>query len=262
MNKGSLFFLMVVIFSLAGCGSKEEPVVQNAAPSVSEAVPQQAAATASVSAALQGSGSLRGVVRVNGLAPDTEPLQMSADPYCAANADSGAINESLIVNPTGGMKNAFVYIKSGLEGRTFAPPAAAAVLDQQGCRYHPHVIGLQVGQPLEIVNSDSTLHNVHALPKASKEFNLGMPLKGMKIKKFFSAPEMGAKFKCDVHPWMSAYACVLAHPFFAVTGEDGSFELKNLPVGQYTLAVWHETMGEKEIKVTVTEGETLQDVSF
>ena len=262
MNK--IYVAMIVaLMSLTGCGSKEKPAVQNAAPATSEAIPQKASAVVSNAAVVpQGTGSLRGAVRVVGIAPDAQPLQMGADPYCAANADAGSINESLMVNPNKTLKNAFVYIKSGLEGRTYIPPAAAAVLDQKGCRYHPHMIGLQVGQPLEIVNSDSTLHNVHGLPKDSQEFNLGMPLKGMKIKRTFSAPEIGVKVRCDIHPWMLAYACVLPHPFFAVTGEDGSFELKNLPVGQYTLAVWHETMGAKEISVTVGEGETIQDVSF
>lgn len=246
-------FLLAAVLSLTGCGAKEEPAAQNTASSSSEApAPKMAVNT---STELQGSGSLHGSVNVVGrTAPETSPLQMSADPYCAANADAGAVNESLLVNPNGTVKNAFVYIKSGLEGRAYVPPTTPAILDQQGCRYHPHVIGLQVGQPLEIINSDSTLHNVHALPKASQEFNLGMPLKGMKIKKFFSAPEMGVKFKCDVHPWMSAYAGVVPHPFYAVTVEDGRFELKNLPAGQYTLAVWHETLGEKEVSVSVAEG--------
>lgn len=262
MNKVNLFFLALLVLSSAGCGSKKEPVVENAIPVAAESVPTQADAVPGAPAAPHGSGSLRGWVKFTGQAPVTEPLQMTADPYCAANAGSGAINESLVVNTNGTLRNAFVYIKMGLEGRVYPAPEASVVLDQQGCRYHPHVIGIQVGQPLEIINNDSTLHNVHALPKASQEFNLGMPIKGMKIKKFFSAPEMGAKFKCDVHPWMSAYAGVVAHPFFAVTGDDGSFELKNLPAGQYTLAVWHEHLGEKEITVSVSEGETVADVSF
>lgn len=257
-NLGALFLLLVI--GCAGCGSKEEPVVQSAATSASKTVLPQAAQ--SVSGALQGSGSLRGSVRFTGQAPASEALQMTADPYCAANAGTGAVNESLVVNANGTLRNAFVYIKKGLEGRAYSVPSAPVVLDQQGCRYHPHVIGLQVGQVIEIQNSDSTLHNVHALPKASQEFNLGMPLKGMKIKKTFTAPEIGAKFKCDVHPWMSAYAGVVAHPFFAVTGDDGGFSLKGLPAGQYTLAVWHETLGEKEVPVTVGEGETSLDVSF
>jgi len=258
--------IAVVLFLLAiggsGCGSKEEPTVQNAAPAVAEAVPQQAPAQIGPTAPLQGSGGLRGAVKFTGQAPASEPLQMGADPYCTANAGTGAVNEALVVNSNGTVRNAFVYIKTGLEGRAYTAPSTPVVLDQIGCRYHPHVIGLQVGQPIEIRNSDSTLHNVHALSKASQEFNLGMPLKGMKIKKSFSAPEIGAKFKCDVHPWMSAYAGVVAHPFFAVTGEDGRFQLKNLPAGQYSLAVWHETLGEKEVQVSVGETETSIDVSF
>ncbi len=257
MNKTNLFlfFSILGILSLAGCGPKEEPTVENAAPVTSEAVPQAAAPA-------QGAGTIRGQIKFTGTAPAPAALQMAADPFCAANAGSGAVVEDLIVNANGTLRNAFVYIKTGLEGKSFPAPSTPAVLDQAGCRYHPHVLGLQVGQPVEIINSDSTLHNVHALPKASPEFNLGMPIKGMKMKKSFSAPEVAARFKCDVHPWMSAYAGVVAHPFFAVTGEDGSFELKNVPAGSYTVAVWHEKLGEKETAVTVTDGESTVDMAF
>ncbi|MBP9866290.1 MAG: hypothetical protein KBC91_07805, partial [Candidatus Omnitrophica bacterium] len=136
MNKINIAF-MIALLGLAGCGgSKEEPAVQNAAPSVAETVSAQAAVS-NTPVALQGSGSLRGAVKFLEQAPVTEPLQMSADPYCAANAGANAINESLVVNSNGTLRNAFVYIKTGLEGRTYAAPTVPAVLDQQGCRYHP-----------------------------------------------------------------------------------------------------------------------------
>jgi len=138
-------------------------------------------------------------------------------------------------------------------------PAAPVVFDQKGCHYEPHVFGIQAGQPLEILNSDDALHNVHALPKNTQEFNLGMPIKGMKLTKTFTAPEVAVKIKCEVHPWMAAYAGVLDHPFYAVTGEDGSFSLKDLPPGEYVVEAWHEKYGTQTQTVKVPE---TSEVSF
>ena len=119
--------------------------------------------------------------------------------------------------------------------------------------YRPHVLGLQVGQPLQIINSDATLHNVHSLAKNQPQFNLGMPIPNMRMTKKFNVPEVMVKFKCDVHPWMNAYIGVMAHPFYAVTSADGNFELAELPVGQYTVAAWHEKLGGREEKIEVSE---------
>jgi len=251
--------MMAAMLVFSGCGSQESATVQNSAPASSENIPKVAAPS---NGALQGSGGIQGTVKFTGKAPIRESLQMSADPFCAANAGADAVNEALVVNENGTLRNAFVYIKDGLGSRVYEAPASTVTLDQQGCRYYPHVVGIQVGQPVEIINSDSTLHNVHAMPKESKEFNLGMPLKGMKIKKTFTAPEMGVRFKCDVHPWMSAYANVMSHPFFAVTGDDGVFEIKGLPPGDYTVAVWHETLGERETSVLVEASVVSLDLVF
>jgi hypothetical protein len=119
------------------------------------------------------------------------------------------------------------------------------------CRYHPHVFGMRVGQPLEIVNSDPTLHNIHALPKANKEFNTGQPIQGMKTNHTFDGKEVMVPFKCDVHGWMNAYVGVLDHPYFATTGMDGKFELKTLPPGTYTIEAWHEKLGSTTQSVTL-----------
>jgi plastocyanin len=165
------------------------------------------------------------------------------------------------VGSGGGLQNVFVYVKDGLGNRTFAAPATPVVLDQQGCHYVPHVVGIQVGQPMEIVNSDSTLHNVHALPKENGEFNQGQPLKGMKNVHTFTTKEVMVPFKCDVHGWMNAWVGVLDHPFYAVTGNDGSFSIKGLPPGTYTIEAWHEKLGTQTQMVTIGEKET-KDVAM
>ena len=121
---------------------------------------------------------------------------------------------------------------------------------------------MRIGQPLEIVNSDPTLHNIHALPKGNAEFNTGQPIQGMKTTHVFNAKEIMVPFKCDVHGWMNAYAGVLDHPYFAVTGEDGKFSIKNLPPGTYKLTAWHEKGGTKTIDVTVAAKETKEDANF
>jgi plastocyanin len=189
-------------------------------------------------------------------------IKMNADPYCASSHKEEIKSEEVIVNSNNTLKNVFVYVKSGLEGQTFEAPKEAVTMDQNGCHYVPHVFGIQVNQPFEIVNSDSTLHNVHAMPSQSKPFNLGMPIKGMKIKKTFDNPEVMVKVKCDVHPWMNAYIGVLNHPFYSVSNNEGSFELKNLPAGKYTIEAWHEKYGVQTQEVTVAEGDASQEVNF
>ena len=203
---------------------------------------------------------VRGKISFAGTAPARQPIRMTSDPNCA-QPGAPATAETVIVGGGGELQNVFVYVKDGLGNRTFAVPTTAATLDQRGCQYTPHVIGVQVGQPLEIVNSDATLHNVHAVPKQNGEFNTGQPLKGMKHTHTFSTKEVMVLFKCDVHGWMNAYVGVLDHPFFAATGADGSFALKGLPPGTYTIEAWHEKLGTQTQTVTVGEKET-KDVAM
>ena len=149
-----------------------------------------------------------------------------------------------------------------MEGQTFPAPPEPVTIDQLGCQYHPHVFGIQVGQTLQILNSDNTLHNIHSLAEKNKQFNLGMPIQGMKLTKKFDQPEVMTKLKCDVHPWMHAYIGVLPHPFYGTTGEDGTFEIKELPPGEYTLEALHEKYGTQTQKVTVGEGSQTADFTF
>ena len=134
-------------------------------------------------------------------------------------------------------------------------------VDQKECRYHPHVFGVQVGQPLEILNSDPTLHNIHAVAKNNREFNNGQPLQNMKTTHTFTAPEVMVPFKCDVHGWMNAFVGVLNHPYFAVTDAAGTFNLKTLPAGTYTIEAWHEKLGTMTQTVTIGAKET-KDIAF
>ncbi len=208
-------------------------------------------------------GTISGQVQFSGTAPAPQKINMDADPTCAGFHTGPVFTREVVVNANNTLLDVFVYVKEGLEGKTFEAPKAAVTLDQQGCRYTPHVLGLRVGQELEILNSDATLHNVHGVPTQSKEFNLGMPIKGMKLKRKFDAPEVMVKVKCDVHPWMSAYIGVLNHPYFDVTDEEGAFEIKDLPAGTYVIEAWHEKYGVQTQSITVDEtGSQTVDFNF
>lgn len=206
------------------------------------------------------SATLAGKAAFEGTAPASEPLKLDADPNCKLAHPQGMTSDDVIVNANGTLKNVFVYVKEGLPaGKTYDVPKDPALLDQKGCQYAPKVQGIRVNQPLVILNSDPTLHNVHALPKDNKEFNLGMPVKGMKLTKTFTKPEVMIKFKCEVHPWMNAYIGVLDHPYFAVTGDDGGYEIKDLPPGRYVIEAWHQKYGSKTQTLTVSaDGDTVQ----
>jgi len=193
---------------------------------------------------------LTGSVKLDGAAPKAPNIQMSADPYCQSQHPAPVPDEDVVVSPTGQLANVFVYVKD-ISG-TFPTPATDALIDQKGCQYHPHVQGIQVGQTLDIRNSDATLHNIHALPVVNNQFNEGQPVQGMVSKKKFDKVEMTPfRMKCDVHGWMHSYMAVMPHPFYAVSAADGSFTIPNLPPGQYTLVAWHEKYGAQEQKITV-----------
>lgn len=230
--------LAVAIVAVACGGGSEAPAPEASAP--------EAAAPAAGSATVSGT-----VTYANG-DPDAE-INMDADPVCSGLHDEAVHTQQVVKDEAGNLANVFVYVKSGLTG-SYDPPAEAALLDQKGCQYHPHVSGVQVGQKIVIRNSDPTLHNVHALPEKNAEFNQGQPFEGMELEKTFDQEEVMVRFKCDVHPWMSSYMGVLKHPFFAITGEDGSFSIEGLPAGTYTLEAWHETLGTQTLDVTVEDG--------
>jgi plastocyanin len=150
----------------------------------------------------------------------------------------------------------FVYVKEGLGTRTFDAPKDVVTLDQSGCKYHPHVIGVMAGQTIKIVNSDPTTHNIHPTPKDNREWNESQPPQAAPLEKTFAREEIMLPVKCNQHPWMRMFVNVVKTPFYAVTGPDGKFEIKGLPPGDYTLAFVQEKMGEQTVKVTLAAKDT------
>jgi hypothetical protein len=246
--------------SLAACGGGGSEESSSTAPAGSTATPAGASGGGQ-KVDPSTAGDVRGTVTLTGAAPRNEPIRMNADPVCVKEAKGPQTQETFVVSSDGKLANVFVYVKDGLGNYAYDPPPGGAKLDQHGCRYTPHVFGLRVGQPLEIINSDPTLHNIHATPKNNPEFNNGQPIQGMKMTHTFNNPEVMVPFKCDVHGWMNAYVGVVPHPYFAVTKEDGSFELKGLPPGTYTIEAWHERLGTMTQSVTLAEKGS-QEVSF
>ena len=202
-------------------------------------------------------GSVMGMITLEGTPPEPENIRMSSDPTCVERA-TNTTTEYYVVGDSGGLGNVFIYVKEGLGARNFPAATDTLTLDQAGCRYMPHVFGIRVGQTLEIVNSDPTLHNIHATPAVNEEFNTGQPIEGMRFERTFDAPEVMVPFKCDVHGWMNAYVGVLEHPYFTVTSDDGKFDISSLPPGDYVVEAWHEELGTQTQNITVGEGATAE----
>ena len=207
-------------------------------------------------------GKVSGTVTVDGAVPKNDAIKMNADPVCIRENKEPQFQATYVVGSDGkSLGNVFVYVKDGLGNYVYDTPTEKATIDQKQCRYHPHVFGMRVNQPLEIINSDPTLHNIHAIPKNNSEFNTGQPIQGMKMTHKFDKPEVMVPFKCDVHGWMNAYVGVVDHPYFATTGADGKFSLANVPPGTYTIEAWHEKLGAMTQSVTLAASET-KDVPF
>lgn len=200
-------------------------------------------------------GTLKGKVLFKGEAPQREALPVEGNPECKAFHPEPILSEELLTKD-GALQNVFVYIKEGLENYSFQTPETSVKIDQSKCMYVPHVTGAQINQPILLVNSDPTLHNIHSYAKKNETWNLGMPFEGMEITKSFANAEVMITFKCDVHPWMKGYLGVLPHPFFSTTGADGLFEMKNLPPGKYKIEAWHEKLETQTQDVEVHPQET------
>ena len=202
------------------------------------------------------SATIKGNVVYEGDAPKFREIKMDADPICLSHHTGPVYPQTLLLGENNTMGNVFVHIVNGLPQKDYPALSEPAVLDQRGCVYEPHVIGVMVGQPVKILNPDGTLHNVHALSKANPEFNLAMPKFRTETTKTFNKPEFMFPIKCDVHPWMSGWVAVMGHPYFAVTKQDGNFTIDNLPAGEYEVEAWHEKLGTHRTTVTLAEGET------
>ncbi len=210
-------------------------------------------------------GTITGIVKFNGPQPPRKALdKMLGNAYCSSACKGQAPPDEKWVFGKNGKDgppvNVLVYVAKGFEGKKFAPPKDPVVLDQVGCVYKPRVVGVMVGQTLQIRNSDSTLHNVIGNLKTNKPFNEGMSVKDGTIEKIFQNPEFKADFRCFMHPWMVAFVHVMEHPYYAVTGQDGTFTLKGLPPGEYEIAAMHESsrfeVAPARVTVTVAAGET------
>ena len=206
-------------------------------------------------------GSIEGIVSYNGPLPHARVVHMDADPICYAVNKGNTHSQAIIVGDNNSLADAFVYIKGGLAKTDYPPPAQEAVITQAGCNYAPHVNGVVAGQRVKFINPDGTLHNVHVISRINPEFNASMPDFRKEMEVVFSKPEFMFQIRCDVHPWMQAWMAVMSHPFFAVTGKDGKFEIQNVPAGTYQIAAWHDKLQDQAATVTVTDNST-QKVDF
>jgi plastocyanin len=251
MNKKTGWMIAVNMLALcallltAACNKKEEQpantMSQPAAAPAPAATPIDPATVATVN----------GTVKFDGTAPKPAKIDMSQDPAC-----KGANEAENVVVGGGDLANVFVYVKDGLGTRTFDVPKDPVVLDQSGCKYHPHVLGVMAGQTVQIKNDDQTTHNIHPTPKDNREWNESQPPSSPAIEKNFAREEIMLPVKCNQHPWMKMYISVVKSPFYAVTDKSGKYEIKGLPPGDYTIAFVHEKLGEQDQKVTVAAKDT------
>lgn len=200
-------------------------------------------------------GTLKAEVHFEGAVPPNKQLNVGT---CTSDVKGPVFADTALVKD-GKLQNAFVWIKTGLDGyKGPAAPAEPVVMDQSGCMYHPHVVGARVGQKVVFLNSDAVLHNVRSVAEANAPFNDMMSSKGMRLEKVFDKTEVPVRAKCDVHPWMSAFVGVVPHPFFAVSGAGGDVTLANVPEGEYEVEAWHEVFGRQTGKARVKARETAQ----
>ncbi len=238
--------VLVLLLGLSACGGSDD----RSATTNRAATPLDPATT----------GTITGTVRFDGTPPTMNTLPLAAWPACSTGT-TGPVYAGDALVKNGLVQNAFVYIEDGLGDRVFAVPEQKVRIDQLGCQYVPRVTGAQVGQPIDFLNSDATLHNVHGSPTANSGWNFMLPVKGAERVVRVDKPEVMIAVRCDLHPWMRGYLGVLPHPYFAVTGPDGRFTLAGVPPGTYTVAVWHERFGTRDASVSLPAQGT-QDVTL
>jgi plastocyanin len=201
---------------------------------------------------------IEGRVRFTGKAPARKRISMDAEAECAALHRGPVYDEPVVTGEDNGLANALVYIKTGLDGKKFPAAQTVAVIDQKGCQFQPRVLAVQTGQTIAVKNSDPVSHNIHPMPKNNRDWNQQQPPGAEDLKRRFGFAEIMIPVKCNIHQWMRSYVGVLEHPYFQVTGRDGVFRLGNIQPGRYTLAVWHETLGDRSLEIELPASRTVQ----
>ena len=237
------FALVLLAASLAGCKSKSVEPVATTETSSAPVYYHVDTATA---------GSISGTLKYTGKRPAPKLIDISQDPTCVKAHKGKAYDESLVVDSKSNLANAFIYIRKGLEGKVFEVPTTPVTLDQSGCWFRPHVLGIMVGQQLTITNSDPVTHNIHPVAQINREWNHSMGPGDAPLQRKFTKPEIMVPVKCNIHDWMHSFIGVTDNPYFAVSKDDGTFKIENLPPGTYTLGVWHEKLGVQEQTISVS----------
>jgi plastocyanin len=240
------FGAALIAAALVSCGGGEQP----AEPTAPVAAPVGRAIDPATA------GSVTGGVKLEGTPPRMRPINMAADPVCVGMHPQAATTENVVVGDNAALQNVYVYLKGDFSGYAIPAATAPAGLDQRGCMFHPHVLGVQANQQLRVTNSDQTTHNVHPVPKNNREWNETQPPGSAPLVREFPREEIAIPVKCNIHPWMQSYVAVSSHPYFQVTGQDGKFSMANVPPGNYTLVAWHELYGMSEQAVTIGPSES------
>ncbi|MEX2572185.1 MAG: carboxypeptidase regulatory-like domain-containing protein [Gemmatimonadota bacterium] len=243
----SLYLIALLPIALTACGGGDDAGSAAAGGGAADVAPVQ----------IDNPGTITGSVAFTGTAPTLETIDMRDEPVCSDKHTEPPVQRTVVVNDNGTLSNVFVWVREGLT-QSYPAQGEAPVLDQDGCLYQPRVLGVVSGQPFEIHNSDAVLHNVNAQPDANRGFNISQPQEGMTSERSFSTAEVMVPVQCDVHGWMTAYIGVVDHPYFAVTGGDGSFTIENLPPGDYVVEAWHEQYGTQTANVTVPPDGTVE----
>ena len=246
--------LAISAFAIISCGGDKGTENKNEGPTTSEKPAFQSAGD---------EGTITGKILFTGAAPAPKTIDMGQDPVCVSSATDKTTEDAVVKD--GKLGNVLIYVKSGgaVDKFSFTAPSTAVDLDQKGCRYHPHVLGVMTKQNIRIINSDNTTHNIHPSPTKNQEWNQSQTAGQAPFEKSFARQEVVIPVKCNQHPWMKAFIAVLPHPFFAVSKEDGSYTLPPLPPGEYTIVAWHEKFPEQTAKVTIGAKESkTQDFTF